>query len=62
VWDVLGSDPVNEAPHLFDDDYENQNLEVESVCLFSKVQTFIATIQKYLKQRTSNIRNSIGIL
>ena len=62
MWDVLGSDPVNVAPHLFDDEYENQNLEVESVCLFNKVRTSIATIQKYLEQHTSDIRNSIDIL
>jgi hypothetical protein len=45
VWDVLGSNPVSEAPHLFDDDYEDLNLEVESVCLFSEVQISIATIR-----------------
>jgi hypothetical protein len=61
VWDVLESNPISEAPHLSDDDYEDQNLEVESICLFSEVQTSFASIQKYLEQYTSDVGNCTSV-
>ena len=61
IWDVLGFDPIGGASDLSNDDYEDENLADESVCLFCKVQTTIATIQKYLEQHTSDVGKSVGI-